>query len=54
MKKITSLEGHSNRVLYLSVSPGNFIFSCIFLDETTLVTGAGDETLKFWNAFPPH
>lgn len=43
MKKIASLTGHSYRVLYLAASP----------DGQTLVTGAGDETLRFWNVFPP-
>jgi cell division cycle 20-like protein 1 (cofactor of APC complex) len=42
MKKLALLTGHTFRVLYLSVSP----------DGQTLVTGAGDETLRFWNAFP--
>lgn len=31
-----------NQVLYLACSP----------DGQTIVTGAGDETLRFWNAFP--
>lgn len=39
---VASLTGHSNRVLYLAMSP----------DGETIVTGAGDETLRFWNAFP--
>ena len=43
MKKIATLTGHSYRVLYLAASP----------DGQTLVTGAGDETLRFWNVFPP-
>jgi len=30
------------RVLYLATSP----------DGQTIVTGAGDETLRFWNVFP--
>lgn len=42
MKKLATLTGHTFRVLYLSVSP----------DGQTLVTGAGDETLRFWNVFP--
>ncbi|KAL5560924.1 hypothetical protein UlMin_030671 [Ulmus minor] len=42
MSKLATLTGHSYRVLYLAISP----------DEQTIVTGAGDETLKFWNAFP--
>ena len=42
MKKVTTLTGHTFRVLYLAMSP----------DGTTIVTGAGDETLRFWNVFP--
>lgn len=38
---VASLTGHTNRVLYLAMSP----------DGETIVTGAGDETLRFWNAF---
>lgn len=41
MQQIASLTGHSYRVLYLSMSP----------DGQTIVTGAGDETLRFWNVF---
>jgi len=36
------LTGHTYRVLYLAMSP----------DGSTIVTGAGDETLRFWNIFP--
>ena len=43
MQKISTLTGHSFRVLYLSLSP----------DGQSIVTGAGDKTLKFWNIFPP-
>ena len=32
----------NNRVLYLAMSP----------DGYTIVTGAGDETLRFWNIYP--
>ncbi|KAI9441879.1 WD40 repeat-like protein [Lactarius indigo] len=39
---VVSLTGHTSRVLYLAMSP----------DGETIVTGAGDETLRFWNAFP--
>lgn len=39
---ISTLTGHSMRVLYLAVSP----------DGQSIVTGAGDETLRFWNIFP--
>jgi len=43
LEKIGVLEGHSSRVLYLALSP----------DGETIVTGAGDETLRFWHVFPP-
>lgn len=42
MKKLTTLTGHTYRVLYLAMSP----------DGKTIVTGAGDETLRFWSMFP--
>ncbi|KAG5650265.1 hypothetical protein H0H81_012791 [Sphagnurus paluster] len=42
LEMVASLTGHTNRVLYLAMSP----------DGETIVTGAGDETLRFWNAFP--
>jgi cell division cycle 20-like protein 1, cofactor of APC complex len=42
LKKIATLTGHSLRVLYLAMSP----------DGETVVTGAGDETLRFWKLFP--
>jgi cell division cycle 20-like protein 1 (cofactor of APC complex) len=38
MCKITELSGHMSRVLYLSMSP----------DGCSIVSGAGDETLRFW------
>ncbi|KAH3679011.1 hypothetical protein WICPIJ_008752 [Wickerhamomyces pijperi] len=41
MSQVASLTGHSYRVLYLSLSP----------DGRTIVTGSGDETLRFWNVF---
>lgn len=41
MQQIAHLTGHTYRVLYLSLSP----------DGETVVTGAGDETLRFWNVF---
>ena len=43
MNIIQTLTGHTYRVLYLASSP----------DGQTIVTGAGDETLRFWNVFPP-
>lgn len=42
MEKISTLTGHTFRVLYLAMSP----------DGSTVVTGAGDETLRFWKVFP--
>lgn len=42
MSKVATLTGHTYRVLYLSMSP----------DGSTIVTGAGDETLRFWQVFP--
>lgn len=38
MNKIIELNGHMSRVLYLAMSP----------DGCTIVSGAGDETLRFW------
>ena len=42
MQKVATLTGHSFRVLYLALSP----------DGQSIVTGAGDETLRFWQIFP--
>lgn len=41
MTQVVSLTGHTYRVLYLAMSP----------DGRTVVTGAGDETLRFWSVF---
>ena len=38
---MAKLTGHHYRVLYLAMSP----------DGESIVTGAGDETLRFWNVF---
>lgn len=38
-----SFAGHEERVLYLAASPNG----------QNIITGAGDETLRFWNIFPP-
>ena len=38
---VTTLKGHKDRVIYLSMSP----------DNNKIVTGAGDETVRFWNIF---
>lgn len=43
LSHVASLTGHTYRVLYLALSP----------DGQTVVTGAGDETLRFWNLFEP-
>ncbi len=43
MQKVATMTGHTFRVLYLAMSP----------DGQSIVTGAGDETLRFWNVFPP-
>eukprot|EP00457_Paulinella_chromatophora_P002951 gb/GEZN01002956.1/.p1 GENE.gb/GEZN01002956.1/~~gb/GEZN01002956.1/.p1 ORF type:complete len:596 (-),score=32.86 gb/GEZN01002956.1/:363-2150(-) len=42
MQPLVTLTGHTFRVIYLAMSP----------DGQTIVTGAGDETLRFWNVFP--
>jgi len=41
MKKVATLAGHTTRVLYMALSP----------DGQSIVTGAGDETLRFWHVF---
>jgi cell division cycle 20-like protein 1 (cofactor of APC complex) len=41
MQKVAVLLGHTSRVLYLAMSA----------DGQNIVTGAGDETLRFWNVF---
>ncbi|POS86326.1 WD40 repeat-like protein [Erysiphe pulchra] len=41
MQQVVSLTGHTYRVLYLAMSP----------DGSVIVTGAGDETLRFWKVF---
>lgn len=40
MTKTVELRGHTSRVLHLALSP----------DGTTIVSAAGDETLRFWRA----
>jgi cell division cycle 20-like protein 1, cofactor of APC complex len=39
---ICNLGTNPNRVLYLAMSP----------DGQNIVTGAGDDSLRFWNVFP--
>jgi cell division cycle 20-like protein 1 (cofactor of APC complex) len=41
VRKVTTLTGHTYRVLYLAASP----------QGESIITGAGDETLRFWNVF---
>jgi cell division cycle 20-like protein 1, cofactor of APC complex len=41
LTQVAVLTGHTSRVLYLAMSP----------DGQTIVTGAGDETLRFWTIF---
>ena len=41
LREVVRLTGHKYRVLYLSMSP----------DGESIVTGAGDETLRFWSVF---
>ncbi|RHY16050.1 hypothetical protein DYB25_002946 [Aphanomyces astaci] len=43
MVKIKELTGHTARVLHMAASP----------DKMTVVSGAADETLRFWNIFAP-
>ena len=40
--RLATLLAHDMRVLYLAASP----------DGRTVVTGSGDETLRFWSVFP--
>eukprot|EP00871_Galdieria_phlegrea_P001550 jgi/Galph1/2396/GphlegSOOS_G1038.1 len=42
LSKVATLTGHTYRVLYLATSP----------DGESIVSGAGDETLRFWTVFP--
>ncbi|KAM3140343.1 hypothetical protein pb186bvf_007503 [Paramecium bursaria] len=41
-ERLSTLSGHSYRVLYMALSP----------DGENIVTGSGDETLRFWKLFP--
>ena len=62
---VASLTGHMNRYVLYSSQRHSFamVSSCMLTidsvlylamspDGETIVTGAGDETLRFWNAFP--
>ncbi|GMR39875.1 hypothetical protein PMAYCL1PPCAC_10070, partial [Pristionchus mayeri] len=41
LQPIARLTGHASRVLYMAMSP----------DGESIVTGAADETLRFWRVF---
>jgi cell division cycle 20-like protein 1 (cofactor of APC complex) len=41
LRQVMSMGGHTDRILYLAYSP----------DGRTIVTGAPDETLRFWEVF---
>lgn len=41
MVKLAELKGHTSRVLHMAQSP----------DGCTVVSAAGDETLRFWKVF---
>ena len=41
MEVKASLKGHKDRVIYMALGP----------DSKNIVTGAGDETIRFWNVF---
>ncbi|TIB71916.1 WD40 repeat-like protein [Wallemia mellicola] len=43
MKQIASIRSHLGRPIYMGVSS----------DGTTVATGSGDETIRFWKLFPP-
>ena len=43
LKRIADLNGHTSRVLHLSMSP----------DGQMVVSAAGDETIRFWRCFAP-
>ncbi|KPI89184.1 cell division cycle protein 20 putative (CDC20) [Leptomonas seymouri] len=43
LRRIANLSGHTSRVLHLALSA----------DGETVVSAAGDETLRFWRCFPP-
>ena len=43
MAKVKELEGHTSRVLHMACSP----------DGGSVVSGAADETLRFWDVFAP-
>lgn len=42
MERVATLKGHTERVLYLDMSPNG----------EDIVTASADETLRFWKAFP--
>ncbi len=42
MAKVIDLNGHSDRILQITMSP----------DETFVMSAAADETLRLWKVFP--
>lgn len=60
MQKVVTLSGHTMRYFLLhlrcELNGSNCFFRVLYLamspDGQTIVTGAGDETLRFWNVFP--
>lgn len=42
LEQVAHVTGHADRILYMALSP----------DGTSICTGAGDETIRFWNIFP--
>lgn len=43
LRRVADLTGHTSRVLHL----------CMSADGETVVSAAGDETIRFWRCFPP-
>ena len=67
MQKIATLTGHSLRWVHTPVTTVIVVVALVFItrlchirvlylamspDGQSVVTGAGDETLRFWNIFP--
>lgn len=44
LRRVADLTGHTSRVLHL----------CMSTDGQTVVSAAGDETIRFWRCFPPN
>lgn len=56
MQKISTLTGHTYRYDYIRPTNSVILHRVLYLamapDGQSIVTGAGDETLRFWNIFP--